>query len=56
MFCLFFQGAAMATRERTTPAVAKGTGFWHAPIAHEYSQETRELLKGNQEAFDFSLS
>nr|XP_056703441.1 UPF0193 protein EVG1 [Euleptes europaea] len=35
----------MASRERTTPAVAKGTGFWHAPIVTKYSQETQELLK-----------
>ncbi|XP_015261477.1 PREDICTED: UPF0193 protein EVG1 [Gekko japonicus] len=38
-------GATMASRERTTPPVAKGTGFWHAPIVTEYSPETQELLK-----------
>ncbi|XP_033018954.1 UPF0193 protein EVG1 isoform X1 [Lacerta agilis] len=40
-----FKGAAMAARERTTPAVAKGSGFWHVPIVTEYSQETQKLLK-----------
>ncbi|XP_061495074.1 UPF0193 protein EVG1 isoform X2 [Rhineura floridana] len=38
-------GATMASRERTTPAVAKGTGFWHVPVVTEYSHETQELLK-----------
>ncbi|XP_042324590.1 UPF0193 protein EVG1 [Sceloporus undulatus] len=35
----------MASQERTTPAVAKGTGFWHVPTVTKYSQETQELLK-----------
>ncbi|XP_054845040.1 UPF0193 protein EVG1 [Eublepharis macularius] len=35
----------MASQERTRPVVAKGTGFWHAPIVTKYSQETQELLK-----------
>lgn len=40
----------MASRERTIPAVAKGSGFWHVPIVTEYSKETQDLLKGNQRA------
>ncbi|XP_048355549.1 UPF0193 protein EVG1 isoform X2 [Sphaerodactylus townsendi] len=35
----------MASQDRATPAVAKGTGFWHAPIITKYSKETQELLK-----------
>ncbi|XP_062989583.1 UPF0193 protein EVG1 isoform X2 [Elgaria multicarinata webbii] len=35
----------MASQKRTTPAVVKGTGFWHAPIVTKYCQETQELLK-----------
>nr|XP_020643392.1 UPF0193 protein EVG1 [Pogona vitticeps]XP_020643393.1 UPF0193 protein EVG1 [Pogona vitticeps]XP_020643394.1 UPF0193 protein EVG1 [Pogona vitticeps] len=35
----------MASREKTTPAVARDTGFWHVPIVTEYSKETQELLK-----------
>ncbi|XP_060633007.2 UPF0193 protein EVG1 isoform X1 [Anolis sagrei] len=35
----------MTSRERNIPAVAKGTGFWHAPTGIKYSRETQELLK-----------
>ncbi|KAF7240524.1 UPF0193 protein EVG1 [Varanus komodoensis] len=35
----------MTSQKRTTPAVAKGSGFWHVPVVTKYCQETQELLK-----------